>query len=45
MVEEEEILRTLDTMQNAEACVLALFDLALKAGGRDNISVVVARAE
>jgi serine/threonine protein phosphatase PrpC len=45
MMEEDEILHVLDNVPNPDACVRALFDLALSAGGQDNISVIVARAE
>lgn len=43
MVNEEDILRVIENMPDAEACARALFEFSLHAGGRDNISVIVAR--
>jgi PPM family protein phosphatase len=44
MVEDGEIVRVLDTEPDPAASVWDLFARALRAGGRDNVSIVVVRA-
>jgi protein phosphatase len=45
MVPDEEIARTLARVPAAQEACQALLDLALDAGGRDNVTVVLARYE
>jgi serine/threonine protein phosphatase PrpC len=43
MIGEKEISRTLDGAMGIGECAANLFELALKRGGNDNISIVIAQ--
>ena len=43
MLNENQIVRVLEAQQSPDAACRALVDLALDCGGRDNVTVVVAR--
>lgn len=45
MVEDAEINRVLSTASSVDEAARSLIDLALQAGGKDNVTVLVARAE
>jgi protein phosphatase len=45
MVKDEQISRVLGSRVATDAAAKALLDLALDAGGRDNVTVVLARFE
>jgi serine/threonine protein phosphatase PrpC len=45
MVEDQEITRVLANSGTSDAAAKALVDLALEAGGKDNVTVLVARIE